>query len=94
MNEVALAAIRDRVSRRAQIKAWVADAKEDHADTIDRNDKPRRQVNDAIRAAGGPSAPRGKVVAELTFGFWRYLTTRTHDATLWVPYLRWAFRSA
>lgn len=59
--------------------------------TIDRNDKPRRQVNDATRAAGGPSAPRGKVVAELTFGFWRYLTTRIHDGTLWVPYLRWGF---
>lgn len=58
---------------------------------IDRNDKPRRQVSRAIVDAGGPSAPRGKVVAELMFGFWRYLTTRTHDGTLWVPYLRWGF---
>lgn len=58
---------------------------------IDRNEKPRRQVNRAILDAGGPSAPRGKVIAELMFGFWRYLTTRTHDGTLWVPYLRWGF---
>lgn len=58
---------------------------------VDLNEKPRRQVARAIDEAGGPSAPKGKVVAELTFGFWRYLTTRTHDATLWVPYLRWGF---
>jgi hypothetical protein len=33
----------------------------------------------------------GKVVAELTFGFWRYILAGTYQATLWSPALRHAF---
>lgn len=33
----------------------------------------------------------GKVVAELNFGFWRYLCTKPHLTTLWVPALARAF---
>jgi len=33
----------------------------------------------------------GKVVAELGFGFWRYLTSSAHEATLWTPVLHRAF---
>jgi hypothetical protein len=33
----------------------------------------------------------GKVVAELTFGFWRYLLTAHYEASLWTPALRHAF---
>jgi Abi-like protein len=33
----------------------------------------------------------GKVVAELTFGFWRYLLTAHYEASLWTPALRYAF---
>lgn len=35
-----------------------------------------------IRRAGGRPEP-GKVVAELSFGFWRYLLARRYTATLW-----------
>jgi hypothetical protein len=35
---------------------------------------------------------QGKVVAELTFGFWRYLLTARYEASLWTPALRHAFR--
>lgn len=35
----------------------------------------------------------GKVVAELTFGFWRYLLTAHYEASLWTPALRHAFPS-
>lgn len=35
----------------------------------------------------------GKVIAELTFGFWPYLFTRTRHTTIWLPYLRHAFPS-
>ena len=35
--------------------------------------------------------PRGKVVAELTFGFWRYLSSAAHEKSLWVPHLHRAF---
>lgn len=33
----------------------------------------------------------GKVVAELSFGFWRYLTARRYYTSLWVPALHGAF---
>lgn len=38
----------------------------------------------------GPVHP-GKVVAELSFGFWRYLLTARYEASLWTPTLRHAF---
>lgn len=39
----------------------------------------------------GPAAPPGKVIAELMFGFWRYLSTTAHHHPLWIPYLHNAF---
>lgn len=57
----------------------------------DVNDPPRRQIARAVKAAGGHGAPPGKVVAELGFGFWRYLSTAAHAASLWVPHLHTAF---
>ncbi len=33
----------------------------------------------------------GRVVAELTFGFWRYLLSRRYETSLWTPALRHAF---
>jgi hypothetical protein len=33
------------------------------------------------------------VVAELNFGFWRYLSSSAHEKTLWVPLLHQAFPS-
>lgn len=41
--------------------------------------------------AGGATAPAGKVIAELSFGFWRYLSIKSHEKSLWVPYLHHAF---
>ena len=57
---------------------------------IDRNRTPREQIASAVRAAGR-DAPSGKVIAELTFGFWRYLSTTAHHHPLWIPYLHKAF---
>jgi hypothetical protein len=47
----------------------------------------------AVTKAGHtPAWPRpGKVVAELSFGFWRYLVTPHYEASLWVPALTHAF---
>jgi hypothetical protein len=39
----------------------------------------------------GKAANPGRVVAELTFGFWRYLLARRYETTLWTPALRHAF---
>ena len=58
---------------------------------VDINEKPRQSLDRAIREAGGPGAPAGKVVAQLMFGFWRYLSSAAHEITLWRPYLHRAF---
>lgn len=44
----------------------------------------------ATRRGSQPETP-GKVVAELTFGFWRFLCTGTYLTSLWVPVLANAF---
>jgi hypothetical protein len=59
--------------------------------SVDINAKPRASLERAIREAGGRKAPPGKVIAQLTFGFWRYLTSAAHEVTLWRPALHHAF---
>ena len=51
------------------------------------------KVTDARRRArrGGASETHGKVIAELMFGFWRFLLDSQHSGTLWAPALRHAF---
>jgi hypothetical protein len=58
---------------------------------VDINRRPREALALAIGKAGGGAAPPGKVIAELMFGFWRYLTSKAHEKSLWVPYLHRAF---
>jgi hypothetical protein len=60
------------------------------ATRVDVNERARQGLLEARRHAG-PGAPHGKVVAELMFGFWRYLSSSAHEKTLWVPYLHRAF---
>lgn len=60
---------------------------------VDINVKPRESIERALIAAGGPSVPPGKVIAELMFGFWRYLSSAAHEKSLWVPVLHRAFVS-
>jgi hypothetical protein len=43
-----------------------------------------------VRKLGRAETP-GRVVAELNFGFWRFLLTKRYEATLWTGYLRLAF---
>lgn len=58
---------------------------------VDLNKRPRELLTQARRDAGGAAAPTGKVVAELTLGFWRYLSLGRHEKRLWVPCLHHAF---
>jgi len=58
---------------------------------IDINERVRAALSQALTVAGGPAAPPGKVVAELMFGFWRYLSSAAHEKALWVPCLYRAF---
>lgn len=51
----------------------------------------RKAVVIALNHAGGPTAPRGKVVAELPFGFWWSLLADEYNRRLWQPALQHAF---
>jgi len=55
----------------------------------------RTDIHEARRRASvtGASTPRGKIIAELNFGFWRFLVARQYQATLW-PDLARAFPNA
>jgi hypothetical protein len=57
----------------------------------DINRKPREILDAAAAAAGGNSASPGKIIANLSFGFWRYLSSKAHEKSLWVPHLHAAF---
>jgi hypothetical protein len=48
------------------------------------------KARDRVRRSGRPETP-GRVVAELPFGFWRYLLAARYEQTLWTPALRHAF---
>lgn len=58
---------------------------------VDVNLRTRESLLRAVDSAGGTAAPPGKVVAELMFGFWRFLSSSAHEKTLWVPALHRAF---
>lgn len=60
---------------------------------VDVNARSRDALHRAVAAAGGAAAPPGKIVAELMFGFWRYLSSAAREKTLWVPCLHRAFPS-
>jgi hypothetical protein len=51
----------------------------------------RKAVDSAVQKCGGVRATAGKVIAELSFGFWRSLTTASHEKSIWVPYLHFAY---
>ncbi|MBF4138171.1 hypothetical protein [Streptomyces albidoflavus] len=57
---------------------------------VDINDKPRRAI-DAARSRYGVQALPGKIIADLSLGLWRYLSSSAHEKTLWVPHLHRAF---
>ncbi|UVI35565.1 hypothetical protein [Brevibacterium spongiae] len=58
---------------------------------MDVNYRTRKNIDDAIRKCGYGKASAGKVIAELSFGFWRQLTTNAMEKSMWVPYLHTAF---
>lgn len=57
----------------------------------DFNQQSRSELQKAQRRAGGSRAQAGKVIAELPLGFWRSLTTKTIESSMWQPYVQSAF---
>lgn len=43
-----------------------------------------------VRKLHRPETP-GRIIAELSFGFWKFLLAKRYEATLWTGYLRHAF---
>lgn len=57
------------------------------------NARTHRDIAAARDNAGGSGAPTGKVIAEMTFGFWVFLTARRHEPLVWLPHLAHAYPS-
>lgn len=56
------------------------------------DDRGQSDIAKAVARAGWlPGAEPGRVIAELSFGFWRYLVASRYHASLWVPVLHRAF---
>jgi len=51
----------------------------------------RKTVVLALHHAGGPTAPHGKLIAELPFGFWWSLLADEYNRRLWQSALQYAF---
>lgn len=58
-----------------------------------RHQRSRSTIAEAVRRAGGLGQPPGRVVAELTFGFWTHLLDARNEGTLWDGGLSNAFPS-
>ncbi|TKG57687.1 hypothetical protein FCN18_38750 [Prauserella endophytica] len=64
-------------------------AKDDIAKAVERAQVWRRVKE--IRRPTKPKPPVGAVVAELSFGFWRYLLAARYEHTLWLESIRHGF---
>jgi len=62
--------------------------------TVAGNARTHRDIATARDNAGGTTAPEGKVIAELSFGFWVFLTARRHEPLVWRPHLARSYPSA
>ncbi|MGX9923550.1 hypothetical protein ACWIG4_27290 [Streptomyces sp. NPDC002248] len=78
-----------RQQRRNRAREWYDDP------DIPLGTQARNDIRTARRRAArhGAATPRGKIIAELGFGFWRYLLARQYQTTLW-PDLARAFPHA
>jgi len=93
---VALAEVVVRNALDQKLVAWASGRSNGRSwlDIAPLDQKARANIADARRRAtrGGRDVEvHGKVVAELTFGFWRYLTTSRYLVSLWVPALHRSF---
>lgn len=77
----------------AQLVAWATRRRAgDWFDAAPLDEQGRRDLRTArTRAAKRGPEVHGRVVAELTFGFWRYLSASRYLTSLWVPATAEAF---
>lgn len=79
----------------AQLVAWASGrGSQSWLDAIPLDARGRADIDkarDRATSYGRAALTHGKVVAELSFGFWRYLTAQRYHASLWVPALHKAY---
>lgn len=75
--------VRKEIIRKARVQKKKKDS--------DINFENRKNIRLAINRAGGRTAAPGKILAELSFGFWSSLTASNREQFLWTPYLRFAY---
>lgn len=51
----------------------------------------QRAISEAHQQTPHVQPPPGKIIAQLTFGFWRFLSSSAHEVTLWRTYLHHGF---
>jgi hypothetical protein len=98
--EIALRNAYDRVMRQwwTGEEHWLLDPRSPvrriNPDGSDSNDRNRRAIDKAVKEATarhGKDAPIAQVISALNLGFWRYLTCKDKEKSLWVPVLHRAF---
>lgn len=57
----------------------------------DLNVRNRLSIDEAVKRTRSSDPLPGQIIAELSFGFWRHLTSAALEKTLWVPYLHEVF---
>ena len=71
---------------------WMFDGGALFPSTVGGSDRvAREQLEKAIRDAGGDKAEPGKVVAELSMGFWKRFSDQRRETTLWAAHANMAF---
>ena len=60
-------------------------------DRINFSNKAKKSIRKAERRAGESEAPPGKIIAELSFDFWRFLLSSHYQASIW-PQVRKALK--
>jgi len=75
-----------------ELSDWAsAHGHDDWFDAAPLDDRGRHDVDRARHRARHEPPRHGKVIAELSFGFWRYLVAQRYHTSLWVPALHRAF---
>lgn len=83
--------LHDQYAGRSASKAWFDEPAWGKHRWFDEHAK-RHVAKATLRAGHSPQDPRpGKVIAALSFGFWRYLVSIRYEQSFWVPALDAAF---
>ena len=73
-----------------KLTLWARKFSQDWLDDLPLDQKGKSDILKA-RSRGTSGSPHGKVIAELNFGFWRFLVANRYLHNLWIPILQECF---